>query len=183
MLKYKGPSMRPELELLLCCARSTVSSESASQIRSLVQQNIDWSYVIDSASRHGVIPLLYLNLRDVCADAVPKTMLNSLRDRFHANARSNLCLSAELLKILDLFESNGVLALAYKGPLLATSVYGNLALRPAGDLDILIDKKNLQRAKELLESNGYTIQLSSARQRYYLKNRSHYHFEHEDRQT
>ncbi|MBO1347884.1 MAG: hypothetical protein EBE86_011015 [Hormoscilla sp. GUM202] len=36
----------PEIELLLCCARTRTNRELADKIQQLVQQNIDWQYFV-----------------------------------------------------------------------------------------------------------------------------------------
>jgi hypothetical protein len=43
----------------------------------------------------------------------------------------------------------------YKGPVLAVAVYGNLALRQFGDLDILIRPQDAGQAQKLLCTQGY----------------------------
>jgi hypothetical protein len=55
-----------------------------------------------------------------------------------------------------MFESNGIPAIPYKGPALAGSVYGDLALRQFSDLDILVQKQDVLKARDLLVSSGYT---------------------------
>ena len=59
---------------------------------------------------------------------VPKGFLEQLRDAFYANAAHNTLLARELLKLLRLLETHGIPALPFKGPVLAVSVYGSLAL-------------------------------------------------------
>ncbi|HEX7252200.1 MAG TPA: nucleotidyltransferase family protein, partial [Thermoanaerobaculia bacterium] len=111
--------------------------------------------LIRMASPHGMLPLLYWNLNNTCPAQVPKEFLDQLRKHFHANARHNLVLTAELLKLLRVFESHEIPVVPFKGPVLAASVYGNLALREFGDLDILVRRRDAMRAKDLLLSFGY----------------------------
>jgi hypothetical protein len=135
----------PEIELLLCCARTQPSPEIGQQIQTLAQQSLDWSYLLQTAARHSVLPLLYQNLKTLCPEAVPKPVLSELRNFFHTNAAHNLFLTQELLKILKLFQDNDIPAIPFKGPVLAVSVYGNLALRQFGDLDIWVREEDFLR--------------------------------------
>jgi Uncharacterised nucleotidyltransferase len=153
-----------EKELLLCCARTITDADSAARIRVLLRNEIDWSALLQTALRHGVMPLLYRSLSSTCPDAVPKGFLEQLRDAFYANAGHNALLARELLEILRVLEMSGIPALPFKGPVLAASVYGNLALRQFGDLDILIREQDAERARDLLRSKGYRhlTQLSAA---------------------
>ena len=147
--------IRPEIELLLCCARTCMDSARVERIRTLLGEEIDWIYVTRMALRHGVMPLLYINLNTTCPDAIPKTLVDQFRGYFHANALNNLFLASELLKLLHLFQEHGIPAIPYKGPVLAASIYGNLTLRQFCDLDILVRERDFMRTRELLISQGY----------------------------
>lgn len=146
--------IRPELELLLVCARPHIDGETAHRARQLAAQPLDWDYLIQTSVSHGLLPLLYTNLK--AAGAVgPKDHLARLRDLFQKNAARSALLTAELLKILDLFESEKILGMPYKGPAIAVSIYGHLALRQFADLDILVRKEDVWRCQQLLISMGY----------------------------
>jgi len=144
--KAPTAATRSEVELLFCCTRTHIDSEIAERIRTLLQQNIDWAYLIQTAAQHGVMPLLYQSLNTTCPKAVPKTNLAQLRDYFHSNAFHNLFLTKELLKILTLFESHSIPAISFKGLVLAVSAYGNLSLRQISDLDILVRERDYHKA-------------------------------------
>jgi hypothetical protein len=175
--------LRPEDELILCCARTSIDANRAAQIRALLREDLDWAHLIEIASLNRVMPLLYRSLRATCPEAVPGAVMELLRDQFEANTRYNLFLTAELLKLLDLLETHGIPALPFKGPVLAASVYGDLSLRQFGDLDILVQEHNLHRAKDLLASQGYQplpagyqIQLTGAQEVAYLRTACDYTF-------
>jgi hypothetical protein len=129
-LSTKAPTAatRSEVELLFCCTRTHIDSEIAERIRTLLQQDIDWAYLIQTAAQHGIIPLLYQSLNTTCPEAVTKANLAQLRNYFHTNAQRNLFLTKELLKLLNLFESRSIPAIPFKGSVLAVSAYGNLSL-------------------------------------------------------
>ncbi len=153
--KAPTAATRPEVELLLCCARTSVDDATAEHIRTLLQQDIDWADLLQTAARHGVMPLLYWSLNNTCPEAVPQARLSRLQRDFKANAFRNGFLLSELLKLLKLFKEHDIRAIPFKGPVLAASVYGNLALRQFGDLDILVKKPDFLKAKDLLLSHGY----------------------------
>jgi hypothetical protein len=146
-----------EDELLLRCVRSYMNPSGGEHIESVVSQDIDWERVIQTAVNHRVMPLLYQSLHAFCPKAVPKIILHRLQELFRSNARRNLFLVSELLKLLKLLESHGIVAIAFKGPVLAVCAYGNLSLRQHIDLDILVQKRDLLEAKRVLLSNGYRL--------------------------
>ena len=167
---------RPEIELLLGCARSRMDPVSAESVRQALRQSIDWDFVIDQAAKHGVIPLLSWNLSRFELDSLPKATFNRLKNEFAAIARRNLFLTGELIKLLNLFRENGIRALPLKGPVLAATTYGNVSLRHFGDLDILISSDDFLAAKDLLRQQGYQpeIDLTASEERKYL--RSHHDY-------
>jgi len=173
---------RPEVELLFCCTRTCMDSASAERIRSLLREELDWSDLLHTASRWRVVPLLYWNLNAICPEGVPEAILAQLRDHFHANAQRNLFLVGELLKLLRAFEMQGIPAIPFRGPVLAASVYTNLALRECGDLDILVRKQDIVGAKSLLISAGYhsTGQLTDAQELAFLRSPLNYHLAYDD---
>lgn len=147
--------MGPETRLLLCCARTHMDAEKAESIRTILQAGIDWAYLMQIALLHRMTPLLYWHLHTICPEVVPLPTLDQLRSHFHANARRNLFLTMELLKLLKLFAAQDITAVPFKGPILASAAYGNLSLRQFHDLDVLIHQRDIRRAKAALASLGY----------------------------
>jgi hypothetical protein len=133
-------------------------------MRTLLNSVIDWPTLLRMAVAHGVLPLLYFNLKKTCPDLVPQPILDQLHNHFLANAGRNLFLTEELLKLLHLFEANGIPAIPLKGPALAASIYGDLALRMFDDLDIVVHKRDVKKAKALALSQGYRLGLSLNRE-------------------
>ena len=54
--------LRPETELLVCCARPRLGGAAAERCRSLVRLALDWEMVVDQGRGHGVDPLLCRHL-------------------------------------------------------------------------------------------------------------------------
>ena len=144
-----------EIELLLACSRTEIAAELENKIDSLTRKELDWQLFCQLAGRHQLIPLVYHNLASICKDAVPAEILSQMRNKYANRARSNLFITAELLKIHRLFEKNGIFAIPFKGMTLAMTAYKNLAFRESCDIDLLISKQNFPKATELLSTLGY----------------------------
>jgi hypothetical protein len=142
----------------------------------LLRSDLDWAYLLREAQRHRIMPLLFWQLNSCAPEAVPKGVLDELRNRFFSNSVRNLLLARELLELLDLIESNGIRTIAFKGPTLAVVAYGNLALRDFADLDVIVHREDVLKAKELLIALGYRPQhqLTRAQEEAFL----HYEREH-----
>jgi hypothetical protein len=147
----------PEAQLLLCCARTSVDAEWVERIKGLVQRDIDWPSVIRTAHDHGIMPLLYRSLQATCPNAVPKSAMDQLHVQFRANARRNVILTRKLLKLLHVLRAHGIPTIPFKGPILAESVYHNLALRQFLDLDLLVHTRDFLRTQNVLISQGYQL--------------------------
>ena len=86
---------------------------------------------------------------------VPAPVLHFLRNRFLHDGAAALRNTSHLLELIELFREQGILAVPYKGPALAVALYGNVAFRRCNDLDILVSRADVPRARELLEEQAF----------------------------
>ncbi len=156
-IKQAMIEIRPEDELLFCCARTKTSEEVGDRIKVLIRKNLDWHYLMKSAFHHKVAPLLYQNLRRISPSLIPDQYLNELQKYYEFNAKRNLFLAVKLIKVLKLLEENGIFAIPYKGPIIAILAYGNISLRQFSDLDILVPHHDYLRTMRLFLENGYRL--------------------------
>jgi hypothetical protein len=143
-----------EAALLLALVRP---QDDAQRIRGLVLRIKKIDRLIELARKHGVLPLLCSQLCEVDI-ALPSELLSRLRYEYRTNLAQNLAAVSELVTLLADFTQSGISALPFKGVALAQSIYGKVGLRPAGDLDLLIHRKNVPRATEILIHHGYELQ-------------------------
>lgn len=152
-----GPS-RPvaaEAELLIECARARFDPDARRRLRALLGDPIDWPRLLPLAGRHGMTPLLFLELESVPGTAVPATVLETLRARASRNTAHQLLLVAELREVLAGLTRLGIQAVPFKGPALAAALYGNVALRESRDLDLLVRGEDVGAARRFLLERGY----------------------------
>lgn len=142
-------------ELLLCCARTRPSDGVVARVREIACGEIDWEYLFLLARRHSVVPLLYLQLERHASDLVPHEKLSQLKKHYLENSARNTILTAELCRLITLFAESGIEAIPYKGPVLALFAYDNVALRRFVDLDIIVNKNDVLKAREILLAHDY----------------------------
>ena len=145
----------PERRLVLACCRSRMDAGNMARLTALLQDNLDWAVVMLAAARHGVQPLLCKHLESVGPGLVPEEVRTRLRRQFGAVLTRNMNAFKQVVRLQDAFKSLGVLAVPYKGPILARMAYGDLALRQFGDLDYLVHRQDFPAAKRALMSAGY----------------------------
>jgi len=159
--------LSPEISLLLACARTRIDQETAERIKEAARLSLDWDRLIYLARGHGLVPLLHKNLEALCPNQIPAPYREQLSAEALKTAARNLLLTRELLELLELFETNGVAVIPYKGPAVAVQVYRDLRLRGFLDLDILIRRDDLDRVRDLIIARGYKsqIEMTAAKQR------------------
>lgn len=145
----------PEVDLMLCCARTVGNPELRFQIKEMVGRGIDWQLLLQLATSHGIRPLVYKSLRTACWEDVPEATRHELSHFYSTNSARNRFLAGELLHILQLLEAEQILAVPFKGPVLASVLYGDLALREFVDLDFLVRERDISKAKQILSHEGY----------------------------
>jgi hypothetical protein len=146
---------RPEAALLVSCARTRFDAAAADRARDLLSPDIDWEFLLRLAREHGVEPLLYRNLHAVPSDRVPPQVLDALRADYRANAAHSLLLLAETAKLLTALAAAGIEAAPLRGPVLALSAYGDVALRKSADSDLLVRLADVTAAARVLAEAGY----------------------------
>jgi hypothetical protein len=162
--------------LVACCAVGNEATADANR-QTLLDRGIDWPRLIQLAEHHGVTPLVYQALRGT--GSVPPSTLEALGNHYQGNARKNLQFTAELFRVLTCMELHSIPAIPLKGPVLAETVYRGLALRDFSDLDVLVRRQDVLKAKEAIGTLAYAVstQLSEAEERAYLANGYEYTFD------
>ena len=164
--------MKSVAEILLCIARRDLDSDRVTELRRLAKQQTDWDYLFAIADAHGLVPLLSKHLTACASDLVPGHFLSRLKREAVANSQSVLHLIGKQLRVYNLFKRAGIPVALFKGPLLAELAYGEISLRQAGDIDVLISRQHFAQARALLESLDYgmTPKLTPAQLASHLNN-------------
>jgi hypothetical protein len=140
---------REQAELLLSLVRVVEDTPFVPRIE-------DWEAASDIVRRHGLLPQLFQRFAE-WESAMPENRARSIREEGYQNTARNGVLASEAVKIIAAFDCAGIPALPFKGVALAAQLYGNLAHRPAGDIDILIKLGDRHRAAEIVEDAGYVL--------------------------
>ncbi len=115
-----------------------------------------WEEIINDADDQGLTPFLYRWLKRSNADLqLPGALAERLERQFFGLAARNMMLAWELAGILRAFEDSGVPCAPLRGLALAERLYGNIAARAMGDLDLLVRKEDLPRVAGLLGGLGF----------------------------
>jgi hypothetical protein len=145
------PSFRREWAVLLECASPTFDAPRFVELA----RRADWSRLFILAEAHGVLGHLAVRVRGLDENLVPEEIRQMLLEHHREQIFSTLRMTAELVRLLQLFAANGISALIVKGPALAMQAYGDPTMRSYGDLDFLVRQRDIRRATESLQAAGY----------------------------
>lgn len=118
----------------------------------------NWDYLFATAQAHGLLPLLHKHLI-----SAPTHFIARLKRESVANTQTVLHLIGKQLRLYKLFAEHKIPLALFKGPLLSQMAYGEIGLRQAGDIDVLINRRHFAAARLLLESLGYQMTPSLTR--------------------
>ncbi|HKO19323.1 MAG TPA: nucleotidyltransferase family protein [Acidobacteriaceae bacterium] len=148
-----------ELELLFACARWPQRDSDRLLIRELAAHEPDWSRLVQLVTHHRIVPVVSHNLHRALSEttaAGAQQAIAELRRHAAANAMTTLRLLRELKRVLVALDAAGVDARVLKGLPLAQIVFGDISLRAPGDLDVLIDPRQIVTADRVIQGLGYT---------------------------
>jgi hypothetical protein len=174
-------SLSFEDQLLLQCARANMSDVAVNKAADLLQENLDWDYILEASTLHGVAPLLHRSLTqlarvldivdadvrvvdadvrvvdtDVRTAIVPLAIREEL-ERLYLNSRArNQRLYRVIGEVCRALEQAGVQAMGLKDAQLAWEVYPDIGLRPMGDIDILIHPEDYDKTATCMAGLGFT---------------------------
>jgi len=144
----------PSERLLLCCTRSRFDGETRRQILNLLKEKIDWEDFIDQTRYHGTAASAYLHFKQL-DKGIPEGVKKRLRKMYLWNLTHNLKLWSALEQILKTFNQANIEAIPLKGIFLAEHLHGHIGIRSSSDLDLLVRREDLPRAKNELARIGY----------------------------
>jgi len=115
----------------------------------------EWTRLIDLAMKNGVSQMLFTALKREGITA-PAPHAEQLRSLHLASAVNNTKRIHELDKILEAFEAAAITVIPVKGAWLSEAIYDNIALRGMADIDLWIHRTEVDAAKTVMASLGYS---------------------------
>lgn len=145
-----------ENKFIFACISVKKDNETLQAFRKPFERKLNWSYILKIAKKTQIAPLLYHNLQDLeCEDFIPSVIRKNLKQIYHRNGVRNLHYYLELKNILLSFETINIKTIVLKGAVLAEKVWKNVALRHMWDIDLLVQKQDLEKAEQKLYDLGY----------------------------
>jgi hypothetical protein len=154
------PSSRAYSFLLACC-RQTLTPLALSELRTAGMEldGSGWHAVVSMALSHGMAPLVFTHVAHAeLLPSMPEETARRLKESYIQTLVTNRRMQKELVRLTIACAERGVEVVALKGVTLAARYYGDLALRPANDIDLLVRRRDVAQTAEILKTMGYCAQ-------------------------
>jgi hypothetical protein len=145
-----------EDELLLACARIELEPAISRRVERLLTADLDWDRLVTRAVRQGIPTLVYHHLRTLDGHkVVAPPVWTTLEQAYRVAGLQAMRQRFEVGRLLDALQGTGVQIIALKGLALSETIYPDPALRPSGDIDLLVRFQDVQMVEKVLQELGY----------------------------
>ncbi len=173
MASYDFPvPASPEWELILLAVQPHQHADDVRALRTRMENSLDWPRCRRMAAAHGVRALVHRRLTPWMQTIQVPDIWDQWTAECAAESRSNLARLVDLRRVLEAYDQKKIPVLVVKGPVLGVCLYGDIALRPFGDLDLVVPVEERERAMDCLEELGFIPQFhltTSERTRFYRR--------------
>lgn len=149
---YRAES--PELRLLLAAAAWPQAPSDQAYLAELLAGDFDHDRFLHLVTHHRLAPLVAEPIR-TAAPIHRVELADELAQLAQQNTYRALRSLSEMRRLLLSLTEAGIPVQVLKGLPLAQSVFGDLSLRSAGDLDLLVPEDSLLLADRVLRDAGY----------------------------
>ncbi|MCP4337733.1 MAG: nucleotidyltransferase family protein [Desulfobulbaceae bacterium] len=142
--------------LLQKLIRITPSAQDTIEIGNLLGSIENWDTFLEWAEIYGVSGLILKRINE-CDLNLPEPAMLSLKGlALHHSMATNIRYEA-MQQLIEHFATHGIQIAALKGLALAPLIYPTDSLRPMGDIDILVAKKNAIAAADIIRTLGFNM--------------------------
>jgi SAM-dependent methyltransferase len=145
--------LRPELELIVCCARTRSRAANRDRIREILRGGVEWQELAAASMQHKLVSSVFEGLAG--GEQLPPAQRELFRTLAQDSGKATLNLFRELLCLYEMFEAEHIPVIPYKGPLLSWLAYHNLTRRMFADLDLVVPQRNIPSVISLMQAAGY----------------------------
>jgi hypothetical protein len=114
----------------------------------------EWTKLIEMARKHGVAPVLQIRSKAAGLD-LPPAAARRLGQLYLRSLARNMRLLRECDFIVRALTAARIPVVPFKGAHLAQEVYGDIALRSMGDVDLWVPRPQLDTARTVMQTLGY----------------------------
>ena len=153
--------MKKEEALLVAICNAYLSSTPLT-----MSTDIDYNYLYTLAANHNLLGVCHCVLYG--KDEIPADLLSTLKSDFEEHIFVYQCQSKIKSELSALLSTSSVRHIFFKGAVIR-AFYPLPEARAMGDVDVLIDEENRDKAKKLLTDNGFVCTAKNGQVYDYVK--------------
>ena len=149
---------KESLYFIAKCLTISLEEKNRQEIEKQLQSDtIDWDAVVKVSTAHYVFPALYCNLKRAdFLQYLPHELVNYMEHITDINRERNKQIISQANELNNVLLANHITPIFLKGTgNLLAGIYGDIAERMVGDIDLILSKKDYPKANTLLREFGY----------------------------
>lgn len=130
------------------------------EILSIYESEFFWNQVLKVGSNQLILPAIFEGIyRKKIQNFVPRDLIIYLEKITKLNEERNILIKNQVFFLAKIFKNNNINYVFLKGAaMLINPPYNALKERMIGDIDVLVDNNDLNKARKLLIESGFKIQ-------------------------
>lgn len=142
-------------KVMVMLSSTTLEKDQISSLKELITSEFDWEIFIKKCTQHRIISMCFKNLSSYFSDMTPRHVLDLLKKYYDNYAKRNNALLIENHRVSQKLHEAGIPCLSLKGISLIALVYGDIGLRRASDIDLLVPRDQVYDATKVIQMLGY----------------------------
>jgi hypothetical protein len=142
--------MIPESRLVLALCRTPLSDPARNVARAIIAGPLDWDRTFSVARAFEVEPVFCSNLIALAGVNIPDSVIDLAAKRERDARALALAGTLVLVDLVATLENAGIPVIVLKGPALGVMAYGDASMRTFRDIDLLVRREDIHRARDLL---------------------------------
>lgn len=146
----------PEWRLLVLTARLELDEGERAELLKIIRGSLDWDLLLHNAFFHGTTGLIYRHVKGLNDDGlVQNETMERLKNSYLMTTVLGMEKMAAFKAVAEELEKSGVDVIVLKGVALAETMYGDIGLRPFGDVDLLVKESDWPEIVRILREKEY----------------------------
>ncbi len=146
--------MSAEFKFLTKCLGPAELVDQPDWVACAKSLDVDWGVLLEMARKHGVVSSVFVALKPEIQQ-LPSDCQQSFKREYHTGIGRNVFVAEEFRRVMAIFKTAQIDVIPYKGPMLSNHLFDSPAFRESKDIDLVVHRKDVIRAKQLLLKNGY----------------------------
>lgn len=145
-------------DILWACAARQLDAEAQTRLGALCRQMSDdtWGQFVTLAHTQGMAPLVFEHVaRAGLLDTMPDAIRAQFARDYQQTLVNNRRMKTVLMRVLSALAARRIPVVPLKGLMLAERLYGNMALRPMSDIDLLVRRADVGHVIQILRALGF----------------------------